>query len=149
VLGLIFIFVVAKPISFRRLSLLFVVTLVTTRCLYGVMHVESAQTVALATATALTIFAWMSPLVRAVWNSVKARRLAFGALDSASGIVQCTYGSVLAALLLTAYRYTVNPMQPLTLGMLLPTWIAGAVIGLVLLTATQSFSLHRSRFRKS
>jgi hypothetical protein len=147
VLGLIYIFVVAKPISIRRLSLLFVVTLVAARCLYAVMHVENSQSAALATATALTILAWLAPLLRAVGSSVKARRLNLGALDSASGVVRITYGSALAALLLVAVRPIVNAMHPFTLGMLLQTLVAGGLIGLVSLTGIRSFSMRPSGFR--
>jgi hypothetical protein len=40
VLKLIYIFVVAKPILICRLALLSAVTLITTRCLYGIARVE-------------------------------------------------------------------------------------------------------------
>ena len=145
--GLIYIFIVAKPISIRRLSLLFVVTLVTARCLYGVMHVANPPSAALATATALTIVAWLTPLGRAVGSSVKSRRLILDALDSASGAVRITYGSALAALLLVAFQSIANAMHRLTLGMLLQTLLAGGLIGLVSLTSIRSFMVGPSESR--
>lgn len=146
-LGLIYIFVVAKPISIRRLSLLFAVTLVAARCFYAVMHVKNSQSAALATAAALTIFAWLAPLLRAVGSSVKAQRLNLDALDSASGVVRITYASALAALLFVAFGRIVNAMHPLTFGILLPTLVAGALIGLALLTTSRSVNMRLSGFR--
>lgn len=68
------------------------------------MNVANPPSAALATATALTIVVWLTPLARAVVSSVKSRRLVLGALDSASGVVRITYGSAFAALLLVAFR---------------------------------------------
>jgi hypothetical protein len=140
VLGLIYIFIVAKPISIRRLSLLFVVTLVTTDCVFGITHIQNSQSLALATAITLTAIAWLTPLGLIVGSSVKARRLVLDALDSTSALVQVTYGSVLATLLLVFPR-VVNAIYPLTLGILLRTWIIGGLIGLVLFIGIKSFSL--------
>lgn len=146
-LGLIYIFAVAKPISIRRLSLLFAVALVTANCLYTVIHVANPRSMALATATAVTILTWLAPLVIAVGSSVKARRLVLGALDSASGVVRITYGSALAVLLFVAFERIVNAMHPFTLGMLLRTLVAGGLIGLVSLTGIRSFTMRPSGFR--
>jgi hypothetical protein len=147
VLGLIYIFIVAKPISIRRLALLFVVTLFAARCLYSVMHVANPPSASLATAIALTIVAWLTPLGSAVASSVKSRRLILGALDSASGTVRITYGSALAALLLVASQPIANAMHRLTFGMLLQTLLAGGLIGIVSLTSIRSFRVGPSESR--
>ena len=139
-LGLIYIFLVAKPISIRRLSLLFGVTLVTTDCLFGIMHIQNWRSAALATATTLTAIAWLIPLGRIAATSVRAQRLVLDALDSTSAFVQVTYGSVLATLLLLFPSF-VNTMHPLSLGMLLQTSVVGGLIGLVLFSGIKSFSL--------
>ncbi len=139
-LGLIYIFIVAKPISIRRLSLLFGVTLVTADCLFGITHIQNSQSVAFATATTLTVIAWLAPLGMVVASSVKARRLVLDALDSTSALVQVTYGSVLATLLLVCAP-VVNAMHRLTLGILLQTWVIGGLIGLVLLIGIRSLNL--------
>jgi hypothetical protein len=140
VFGLIYIFVIAKPISIRRLSLLFGVTLITTDCLFGITHIQNSRSVALATAAALTILAWLAPFVTAVGASVKARRLTLNALDAASRVVQITYGSALAILLLTAFHAVVEPLHPLTLDMLLKTWVVGGVAGVALFAGIRNFS---------
>ena len=147
-LGLIYIFLVAKPISIRRLSLLFTIALVTAYFLYGVIHVANPRSVALATATVLTIIAWLTPIVRAVVSSVKSRRLVLGALDSASGVVRISYGSALAALLFVAFQPIANAMHPFTLGMLLQTLLAGGLIGIVSLTSIRNFSMRPSESRR-
>jgi hypothetical protein len=108
------------------------------------MHVANAPSAALTTATALMVVAWLTPLVRAVVSSVKSRRLVLGALNSASGVVRITYGSALAVLLLVAFRPIANAMHPFTLGMLLPTLVAGALIGLALPTLSGSLGMRVS-----
>lgn len=134
-LGLIYIFAVAKPISIRRLSLLFGATLVAANCVYGVTHVANPPRIALETASALTILAWLAPLARAVGNSMTARQLVLDALDSASRLVQITYGSAVGTLLLMAFETIVHPRHPHTLGVLMPTWLVSGLTGLVLLNA--------------
>lgn len=143
-LGLIYIVIVAKPISVRRLSLLFVITLVTARCVYGVTQVANPPSVALATASALTALAWLTPLARAVVRSVKSRQLVLDALDAASAVVRITYGSALVALLLVALQPIANPMHPFTLAMLLPNLVVGGLIGLVSLNGMRSPDVTRS-----
>jgi FtsH-binding integral membrane protein len=150
VLGLIYIFIVAKPISIRRLSLLFTISLVTARCLYGVTHIANPPSMALATATALTIVAWLAPLVGSLWSSVKARRLALGPLDSASVIVKITYGSLFATALLMAFQAIVNALNPLALSMLLQTFVVGGLVGLALFMGIRGESkslVNRGRLR--
>ena len=79
-------------------------------------------------------------------SSVKSRRLISDALDSASGVVRISYGSTLAALLLVAFRPIANAMHRFTLGMLLPTLVAGGLIGLALSIRSRSFGMRVSGF---
>ena len=88
----------AKPISIRRLCLLYVFLLASARCLLGVLHVEHAASLALAIATAIGLLVWVSPLVRVLFGAVSDRRIALEAFGTVSACVQFTYGFVLVML---------------------------------------------------
>ncbi len=88
----------AKPISIRRLCLLYVFLLASARCLLGVLHVEHAASLALAIATAIGLLVWVSPLVRVLFGAVLDRRIALEAFETVSACVQFTYGFVLVML---------------------------------------------------
>ena len=97
-LGFTYVVLTAKPVSIRRLCLLYVFLLASARCLLSVLHIEDAGSLALGIATAISFFAWVSPLVRIVVGSVLDRRIALEAFESVSACVRFTYGFVLVLL---------------------------------------------------
>ena len=95
-LGLIYIFATAKPISMRRLSQLFVLALILATLVLRVLHVNTPRG-ALLTATLLTLFAWSTPLLHIMYATVSRRALSLDALRQVSGFVCWTYGFAIAA----------------------------------------------------
>lgn len=60
-LAVIYIFLVAKPISVRRLSLLFVLGLILTPSVLAILHVKDSPSHALAIATSVMLLIWCLP----------------------------------------------------------------------------------------
>jgi hypothetical protein len=95
-LGLIYIFLTAKPFSIRRLCVLFIVVLMFATLL-GVLHPKHAFSDGLGIATSVALLAWIFPLACVIHNSLRYRRLALEALDPVSDVVRWTYGCAFAA----------------------------------------------------
>jgi hypothetical protein len=98
VLGLTYFFLIAKPISIRRLFLLFVLGLMLTPSVLAIFHVKDSPSHALLIATSVVLVAWSLPLVRIVHDTVRLRRLSVDALVPVSDFVRLTYGFALLAL---------------------------------------------------
>jgi hypothetical protein len=124
-LGLIYIFATAKPISMRRLSVLFVFVLISATLALRVLHVSMPHG-ALLTATSLTLFAWIIPLLHVMHATVSRRALSLDALRQVSGFVCWTYGFAIAAMPIVAVSAILNPTQSLHLA--LPRLLVTAAI---------------------
>jgi hypothetical protein len=124
-LGLIYIFATAKPISMRRLSVLFVLVLISATLALRVLHVSMPHG-ALLTATSLTLFAWIIPLLHVMHATVSRRALSLDALRQVSGFVCWTYGFAIAAMPIVAVSAILNPTQSLHLA--LPRLLVTAAI---------------------
>lgn len=96
--GLMYVVLTAKPISLRRLCLLYAFVLASARCLFGFLRVEHAASLALAIATAIAVLVWVSPLMRVLFGAIFGKRIALEAFKSVSACVQFTYGFVLVML---------------------------------------------------
>jgi hypothetical protein len=96
--GFMYVVLTAKPISLRRLCMLFAFLLASARSLFGGLHLEHAASLALAIATTITLVVWVSPLARVVFGAVFGRRIALEPLETVSACVQFTYGFVLVML---------------------------------------------------
>ena len=107
-LALIYTFATAKPISMRRLSLLFVFVLISATLVLRVLDVRR-QGAALLTATLVTLFVWSAPLFQIMHATASRRALSFDALRQVSGFVRWTYGFVLAAVPIVAVSAIMNP----------------------------------------
>ena len=133
-LGLIYIFATAKPISMRRLSLLFVLVLISATLVLRVLHVRTPGG-ALLTATSVTLFVWSTPLLHIMHATVSRRALSLDALRQVSGFVCWTYGFAIAAVPIVAVSAILNPTQSLHLAVL-PRSLAIAGISAVFLMLT-------------
>lgn len=109
-LGLIYIFATAKPISMRRLSVLFVLVLISATLALRVLHVSMPHG-ALLTATSLTLFAWIIPLLHVMHATVSRRALSMDALRQVSGFVRWTYGFAIAAMPIVTVSAILNPKE--------------------------------------
>jgi hypothetical protein len=127
--GFMYVVLTAKPVSIRRLCLLYVFLLASARCLLSVLHVEHAASLALAIATAISLLVWVSPLVRVLFGAVFDRRIALEAFETVSARVQFTYGFVLVMLPVIALEtWLTVPHAPVRA--LIPAiawaWVSGA-----------------------
>lgn len=135
-LGLIFICLTAKPISIRRLSMLFTVALISGRAALALLHVENAPSAGVAVALALTICAWAAPLIRFVLQTLCSGIPSWHVFDSVSNAVKCTYGFVLAMLALVPFQEMLAPTHAVTLSTLLRTIITALTTGILVSTVS-------------
>jgi hypothetical protein len=143
VLGLIYILATAKPISMRRLSLLFVLVLISATLVLRVLQVRT-QGGALLTATLVTLFVWSTPLLHIMRATVSRRALSLVALRQVSGFVCWTYGFVITATPIVVVSAIVNPTQGLHLA--LPRLLViAAIVALASTMFIPSLQLPRSR----
>jgi len=96
-LALIYIFATAKPISIRRLSALFTLTLILSTLVKELFSIRDGQSYALVAAASLTVIVWITPLLQVLRDSICYRRLSLRPLRPVSTVVQLTYGFALAA----------------------------------------------------
>jgi len=143
VLGLIYIFATAKPISMRRLSVLFVLVLISASLVLRVLHVRTPRG-ALLTATLVTLFVWSTPLLNIMHATVSRRALSLNALRQVSGFVCWTYGFAIAGMPIVAVSAILNPTQSLHLA--LPRLLViAAIVALVSTMFIPRLRLPRSR----
>jgi hypothetical protein len=143
VLGLIYIFATAKPISMRRLSLLFVLVLISATLVLCVLHVRTPGG-ALLTATLITLFVWSAPLLHIMYATVSHRALSLDALRQVSGFVCWTYGFVIAAVAIVTVSAILNPTRGIHLA--LPRLlVTAAIVALLSTMFIPSLRLPRSR----
>jgi hypothetical protein len=152
VLGFIYIFATAKPISMRRLSMLFVLVLISATLVLRVLQVRTPGGALLAAAL-VTLFVWSTPLLHILHATVSRRALSLDALRQVSGFVCWTYGFAIAAMPMVAVSAILNPMRSLHLAVL-PRSIAIAGIGALFLMLTAQVwrkrqPLHRSVARRT
>ena len=133
-LGLIYVFATAKPISIRRLSLLFVLVLISATLVLRVLQVRTPGG-ALLTATLVTFFIWSTPLLHIVHATVSRRTLSLDALRHVSGFVCWTYGFAIAAVPIVTVSAILNPTRSLHLAVL-PRSLAIAGISALFLMLT-------------
>lgn len=106
--SLVYIFLIAKPISIRRLFLLFVLGLMSATGILEIVHVQHSTTYALAIAASVVALAWALPLVRIVQDTIRLRMLSLDALVPVSAVVQWTYGFALVTVPLIAIGYLLD-----------------------------------------
>lgn len=109
-LGLIYIFATAKPISMRRLSALFVLVLFSSTLVLRALNV-SAPHGALLTATLVTLCVWSVPFLKIIHATASRRALSLDALQQVSRSVCATYGFVIAATVSVAVSAILNPTR--------------------------------------
>ena len=114
-LGLIYVFVTAKPISIRRLFMLFVLGLTSTSSVLGIFHMKDSPSRALVIATSVVLLVWSLPLVRIVHDTIRLGRLSLDALVPVSDVVRWTYGFALLVAPTLTIGCLLNPAHRLVL----------------------------------
>lgn len=142
-LGLIYIFATAKPISLRRLSMLFVLVLISASLALRVLYV-SAPGGPLLVASSVTLLVWSTPLLHAMNAAINRRALSLDALRPVSGFVCWTYGFAIAAVPIVTVSAILSPTRGLhlTLPRLL---VIAAIVALASTMSISSFRLPQSR----
>jgi hypothetical protein len=129
VLGLMYLIFSAKPISIRRLSLLFVFSLVSTRCLLATLHPGPAAILAPHIATLATLAVWSYPLLKVVHSACRGR-IGLESFERVSICVQATYGFAAAIAFAAGVRAFVAPFDPLTFAALSRTVAVALAFGM-------------------
>jgi hypothetical protein len=137
-LALIYIFATAKPFSIRRLTALFVSALLIATPFLEIVHVRNVRNDALTIAALLTLLVWITPLLRALRDTVRYRSLSLDALRPVSAFVLWTYGFALTAAPITAASEALNPTRRLHLGVLLQVLAIASFVALLLRTGSHS-----------
>jgi hypothetical protein len=143
VLGFIYISATAKPISMRRLSMLFVFVLISATLVLRVLQVRTPGG-ALLTATLVTLFAWSTPLFHIMHATVSRRGLSLDTLRQVSGFVCWTYAFVIAAVPIVTVSAILSPTHSLHLA--LPRLLViAAIVALASTMLIPRLQLPRSR----
>jgi hypothetical protein len=138
VLALIYLALTAKPISLRRLLVLFTAVFVWANFMLALAHAAHAPQLALRIATSIALLVWSAPLARALYDMIPFRKLQLDALQSVSGFIRWTYGLCLVALpmlfvcILLGPDYRINLatlLQVLTLAILIAAVLPGVLLG--------------------
>jgi hypothetical protein len=137
VLSLIYVVVTAKPISLRRLSLLFFVAFIVSSAVLGVSPVAHHSSRAMIAASSITLLAWLLPLIQVFCETIGRRRLSLRALAPVSGVVRCTCALGVAALTFVTIGRLLGVTQHLMLGSLLRLALVGIPIGVALRIASK------------
>jgi cation transport ATPase len=135
-LGFAYVFLTAKPISMRRLSALFVVALILSLLVFGALHMKHSERDALFVAASLTMLVWSNPLLRALRDSLRYRRLSLDALRPVSTFVRCTYGFALVAAPLIGIEAGLMGTRGVHLAVLLRLVAVAGLVTLVLYTGS-------------
>lgn len=101
-LAVIYLTLTAKPISLRRLLLLFIFALIAANAVFAAFQVKQGPHAAVVTALAITLLMWSTPVVRLAYYVIRLRVLVLDVFQSTSGVVRWTYefAAVLMAMLL-------------------------------------------------
>src|ERR1700676_920013 len=103
-LGFIYVVLTAKPISIRRLCLLYAVAWASARFLLSILRIEPAASLAVELATTIALLVWASPLVRLLFRVLRGRRVTLEVFETVSACVQFTYGVALLVVPATAVK---------------------------------------------
>ena len=131
-LGFIYVMLTAKPISIRRLGLLFMLSWVLARTALEVLHPGQAAHFALVFSISLTLFVWILPLARVAYATVRSARISLNALEPVSLGVQITYGLALGILPIVAVEIPAQAAHQVSAAFLVRALIAAGTGATVL-----------------
>jgi hypothetical protein len=132
VLAVIYLALSAKPVSLRRLLILFAFALASANLVLVVFHPKHAPNVAFVIAAAVSLLAWSMPLARLAYCAVRFRVLVSDVLLPVSDVIRWTYGFALAAAPMLGVVILVAPTHRLGSIALLRIITVASVAGLAL-----------------
>jgi hypothetical protein len=139
-LGFIYVVLTAKPISIRRLCLLYVVAWALARFLLSILRIEPAANLSVELATTIALLVWVSPPVRLLFCILRGRRVTLEVFETVSACVQFTYGFAFLVLPATAAKIWLAAPIALTQASLIPAIVMVCAGGLGLVIAIQAFN---------
>lgn len=117
-LAVVYLTLTAKPLSLRRLLLLFAFALMVANLMFAAVQVRHEPHAALVTAAGITLLAWSLPLVRLAYGAIRFHRLMPSVLAPASGLILWTYGFAITFVPMFAISVMTNRAHEVTLGIL-------------------------------
>jgi len=144
-LALIYVAMTAKPLSLRRLLMLFVVTLVLANAVFGLLHEKHASNAALVAAAAMAFVMWSMPLMVLARHGILYRGLPIGTLDRASGFVRWTYVFALTLVVVLALRELIDASRQITLAELTQLTSIGGLASVALVRGFSALNQCSSR----
>jgi hypothetical protein len=132
VLALIYLALIAKPISLRRLLVHFAAVFVWANFVLALVYATYVPQLALRIATSITLLVWSAPVARALYDTILFRKLRLDALQLVSGFIRWTYGLCLIALPMLFVYILLGPNYRINLPALLPALTLAILIAAVL-----------------
>jgi type III secretory pathway component EscU len=139
-LGFIYVVLTAKPISIRRLCLLYIGVWASARFLLSILRIEPAASLAVEIAVAITLLVWGSPLARALFGTIFGKRIALEAFETVSVSVQFSYGFTSAMALVTLFQSWLSAHHALTETSLIQVVALASIGGVGFVIATHTLS---------
>jgi hypothetical protein len=143
-LVLVYVALTAKPLSLRRLLMLFGLALLLANLVFLIIHAKHASQAAFVTAAAITLVAWSTPLVVLTRNGMLYRRPPTDPLVRVSGFVRWTYGFAVALAAMLAITVTIDSRHQIALAGLTRSIVVAGFVGAVL---ERGFSARNERRR--
>lgn len=129
ILAVAYVILSAKPISIRRLFMLYVFSTVTAFCFLAAFHAEHAAKLAPQIAIVVTLAVWSFPVVRVLYGAFRGQ-IGLEAFEPVSGCVQATYGFTTAIAFAAGAKAFVVPFDALTFAALFRLVVLGMAVGI-------------------
>ena len=142
-LAVVYLTLTAKPLSLRRLLILFIVALTAANIVLAAFQVKHGPHAALVTATAITLLVWSMPLARFAYYAMRFRVFVLDVLLPVSGFVRWTYGLALVAMPTLGIVVLLAPSHRIDLAVLPRVMAAAGLAGLMLQSGFDCWNIRR------
>lgn len=128
-IAVIYLTLTAKPVSLRRLGLLFVFALLSADFVCTAFGMRQALRDGLAAATAITAFAWSIPLAQIAYGAIRFHSLQPETLQQVSGFILWTYACFLTALPMLLTSIFLGKNHHVDIGVILKAATVAILVG--------------------
>jgi hypothetical protein len=142
-LAVVYLTLTAKPLSLRRLLILFIVALTVANIVLAACQVKHRPHAALIAATAVTLLVWSIPLARFAYYAMRFRVLVLDVLLPVSGLVRWTYGLALMAVPTLGIVVLLAPNHRLDLAVLPRVMAVAGLAGFMLQSGFDCWNVRR------